>query len=152
MTPPSSPAFRFEVQVAASTSAGMGKFSPPVLVETGSFREPRSGGFVSSIGFIVLVACCSCSWWCALSWPFAWPVTSAQRERQRGDITVSRASMHCLAWPHERKGGRVRAGRDGEWHVVAVITYCKFCGFMGKPHLKPMPTQLSVLYFWLSHM
>ena len=56
MTPPSSPAFRFEVQVAASTSAGMGKFSPPVLVETGSFREPRSGGFVSSIGFIVLVA------------------------------------------------------------------------------------------------
>ena len=49
---------RFEVRVAAITSAGQGTFTDTIeafTAEGGALTEPDAGGFVSSIGFIVLM-------------------------------------------------------------------------------------------------
>lgn len=49
---------RFEVRVAAATSAGQGPFSAlveVVTVEGGVLNEPEGGAFVTTIGFIVLM-------------------------------------------------------------------------------------------------
>ena len=47
--------FRYEIRVAAVTSAGQGPFSPLISVFDGGLNEPESGPFVSSIGFIALM-------------------------------------------------------------------------------------------------
>lgn len=47
--------FRYEVRIAAVTSAGQGPFSSQIVVKEGGLSEPESGPFVSTIGFIMLV-------------------------------------------------------------------------------------------------
>lgn len=49
---------KFEIRVAAVTSAGQGPFSPSIeaaTVKGGGLSEPESRDFVSSVGFIVLI-------------------------------------------------------------------------------------------------